>query len=41
MTPAELLQLYWKQSHMDESEVEALQALGERIIHGETSSTQN
>ncbi len=40
MTPEELLKLYWKQNHTDESEIDALQALGERIIHADEAEAQ-
>ncbi|MEL7645096.1 MAG: exonuclease SbcCD subunit D [Anaerolineaceae bacterium] len=35
LTPEELLKLYWQQSHTDESEIEALQAMAERIIRAD------
>ncbi len=41
LTSEELLKLYWQQSHMDEAEAAALQALGERIIRGEITETQS
>ncbi len=41
MTPEDLLKLYWKQNHMEEAEIEALQALAERVIRGDLAEDQS
>lgn len=41
MTPEELLKLYWKQSHTDEAEIEALQEMAERIIREDAEDDQS